>query len=102
MVAERHVGRGPGIEEDARADSAAGSVRVADGPVLLEGLGAVDGGSIDAGALVELVGGAVMLDRAASLASRALGKVLDMHVEVGGKLALQGCSLHGPRRCSTR
>lgn len=40
--AELHAGSSPSIEELAGIDGAAGAVVVTDGPVLLEGLGAVD------------------------------------------------------------
>lgn len=57
--AEGHAGVLPGVEEVGHGDGSAGALVVADGPELLEGLGAVDGGGVGAGALVQLVGGAV-------------------------------------------
>lgn len=43
MVAKRHISRGPSIEEDPGVDCAASTLSVADGPVLLERLSAVNG-----------------------------------------------------------
>lgn len=40
-------------------DGAAGALVLADGPVLLEGAGSINGGLVDAGGLGNLVGGAV-------------------------------------------
>ena len=70
--AELHAGSSPSIEELAGIDGAAGAVVVTDGPVLLEGLGAVDCRSVDTSALVKLVGSSVHGDLTARLASRAL------------------------------
>lgn len=71
MVAKGHVGSLPSVEEDTHVDGAAGALVVTDGPVLLEGGSSINGGSIGAGALVELVGRAIVLDGATRLASRA-------------------------------
>lgn len=71
MLTKRHSGGLPRVKEDARIDGPADAALGADGPVLLEGLGAVDGGLLRAGALVELVGAAIRLDAALSLAGAA-------------------------------
>lgn len=56
----------------ARGDGASNTLGAADGPVLLEGFGAFDGGSVGASADVDVVGAAV-----------------------GGDLALLGCAAGG-------
>ena len=51
-----HAGLLPSIEEDTGVDGAAGALIGADGPVLVEGGGALDGRLLHAGALEEVVG----------------------------------------------
>lgn len=67
MVAKRHASIGPRAEDDTHVDAAALAVLLTDSPVLLEGLGAVDGGLLVAGALVQVVRRAGVLDGAAGL-----------------------------------
>lgn len=55
----------PGVDKVLEGDGSAGALVGADGPVLLEGGGAVDGGLVGAGRDTELVGGAVGGDGAA-------------------------------------
>lgn len=71
MVSKSHASISPGIEDSLHVDSAAAALVAADGPVLVEGLDAVDGGLLHAGGLVEIVGVAVVVDSALVLASRA-------------------------------
>lgn len=71
MVSKSHTSRGPSIEDSLHVDGAAAALVAADGPVLVEGLDAVDGGLLVAGGLVEIVGVAVVVDGALVLASRA-------------------------------
>lgn len=71
MVSKSHASRIPSIKDSLHVDGAAGALVAADGPVLVEGLGAVDGGLLHAGSLVEIVGVAVVVDGALVLASRA-------------------------------
>jgi hypothetical protein len=104
--AELHASLFPGVEVSADIDAALGAVLLADGPVLLEGLGAVDGGGVGAGALEDLVGAAVNIDGSLALSAaggvvgaeglddvildeRALGPAVDgeVAVTVGGVLS---------------
>lgn len=71
MVSKSHTSRGPSIEDSLHVDSAAAALVATDSPVLVEGLGAVDGGLVVARGLVEIVGVAVVVDGAFVLASRA-------------------------------
>lgn len=74
VVAHAHAGALPGLEELARVDGAAVALLLADGPVLLEGAGPLDGGLVDARRLVQSVGAAGGLERAARL--RAVARVV--------------------------
>ncbi|KAI6754144.1 hypothetical protein HG530_013320 [Fusarium avenaceum] len=103
---ELHAGLRPGIEVGADIDAALGAVLLADGPVLLEGLGAVDRGGVGASGLEDLVGAAVNLNGSLALSAaggvvgaeclndvvldeRALGPAVDgeVAVTVGGVLS---------------
>lgn len=103
---ELHAGLRPGIEVGADIDAALGAVLLADGPVLLEGLGAVNRGGVGAGGLEDLVGAAVNIDGSLALSAaggvvgaeglddvvldeRALGPAVDgeVAVTVGGVLS---------------
>lgn len=68
----------PGVEVSASVDRAAGALAAADGPVLLEGTGALDGGGVGAGAGVDVVDGAVDVDL--SLLGGARGGVVGSKV----------------------
>lgn len=59
MGAELHALSSPCIEVGLHVDRAGAALVCADGPVLVEGLGAIDGGLVDALGLRDLVGGAV-------------------------------------------
>lgn len=104
--AELHAGLRPGIEVGADIDATLGAVLLADGPVLLEGLGAVDRGGVGASGLEDLVGAAVNIDGSLALSAaggvvgaeclddvvldeRALGPAVDgeVAVTVGGVLS---------------
>lgn len=68
----------PGIKVIRRRDSAAAALGLADGPVLAEGGGALDGGLVDARGLVDVVGAAVRGD--AAEAGGARGRVVGAEV----------------------
>jgi hypothetical protein len=55
MVAEAHAGLVPGIEVVLHVDGTAGTLVAADGPVLVEGLGSIDGRLLVPGGDVEVV-----------------------------------------------
>ena len=59
----------PSIEVSTDVDATGGSVILADGPVLLKGLSAVDGGSVGTGLGEDVVGAAVNLDGALLLST---------------------------------
>lgn len=67
MVTQRHTSLLPSLEDGAHVDGSALAVLLTDSPVLLEGLGAVDGGLLVTSALVEVVGGTGVLEGAALL-----------------------------------
>lgn len=107
MLAERHASALPRVEEDGRVDGAADAVLGADGPVLLEGRGAVDRGLLRAGALIELVGAVGRLDAAPGFAGAARvvvavgvdDVVLDQRVAgpaVDGEVLLWPCQFQFP------
>jgi hypothetical protein len=108
VVTEGHAGVLPCLENDTHIDGTALALLGADGPVLLEGLGAVDGGLLVAGALVQLVGRAGMLDGAArlGLAARVVLAAEIMVLVTGLKVFSQaswGCGLlTGTQLRSTR
>ena len=96
-----------------KVDGAAGAVLLADGPVLLEGGGALNGRLVGAGGLEESVGAAVDLGSAdggggggrvvgteglndVELDQRALGPAVEGEVPVAGSLEslLAGCIRH--------
>lgn len=80
MVTKGHPRRRPRVKEGPRVDGPAGPQVPADGPVLLEGGGTVDGRLVGAGALVEVVRAVIGLDGAAGLTSTTgvvLAHVLD-------------------------
>lgn len=54
----------PGVEVSSGVDSAAGSLALADRPVLLKGLGALDGRSVGSSADIDVVGSTVACDGA--------------------------------------
>lgn len=54
----------PGVEVSSGIDSAAGSLALTDGPVLLKGLGALNGRGVGPSANVDVVGSAVACDGA--------------------------------------
>ena len=62
MGAELETGAGPGVEVVLHVDGAAGALLLADGPVLVEGGGAIDGGLVDALGAVDVVDTAVRGD----------------------------------------
>lgn len=92
VVAEGHAGALPGLEDGAHADGAAGAVLVADGPVLLEGLGAINRGLLVTSGLVQAVGRAGVLDRAAGLGLGA-GVVLAAFAESAFFFSSSSCLL---------
>lgn len=57
MGAELEALVGPGLEVRGHIDAAAGALVLADGPVLLEGRGTLDGGLVGTGRLEDLVPG---------------------------------------------
>jgi hypothetical protein len=59
LSAQVHAVGSPGVEVGSDIDGAAGAVVLADGPVLLKGRGAVDGGLVGAGGLEDVVDAAV-------------------------------------------
>ena len=59
----------PSIEVSTDVDATGGSVILADGPVLLKGLSAVDGGGVGTGLGEDVVGAAVNLDGALLLST---------------------------------
>jgi len=65
----------PGIEVVLDGDAAADTVVLADGPVLIEGRGALNGRRVHTSGLVNLIGAAVALD-AADLGGAAGGVVV--------------------------
>ena len=71
VLAEVHAVLGPGVEVVLHVDGAADALGGADGPVLLEGPGAVDRGLVGAGRDVDVVGAAVGLEAALVLAAAA-------------------------------
>jgi hypothetical protein len=71
VVSKSHASISPSIEDSLHIDSAAAALVAADGPVLVEGLLAVDRGLVVAGGLVQIIGVAVVVDGALVLASRA-------------------------------
>lgn len=80
MLAQLQTSLGPRIEVVAHSDGTTGALLLADRPVLVEGLGAVDGRLVVAGSLVDVVGGAVGGDGAETLGARRRvvgAKVLD-------------------------
>jgi hypothetical protein len=80
VLAEPHAHVGPGVEVGGRVDAAAGALVAAHRPVLLEGLGTVDGRRVGAGGLVDVVDGAVRGHLALLLRARrgvVRSKVLD-------------------------
>jgi hypothetical protein len=80
VLTERHALAGPGIEVGLHVDRTAGALVLANGPVLLKGLCAVNGGLVGAGALRNLVRGTVGGDGALVLRLRGRvvrAKVLD-------------------------
>ena len=64
MLTQLQTSVGPGIEVVLSSDGATNTAALADGPVLFEGRGALNGRSILTRSLVDLVGGAVALDGA--------------------------------------
>jgi hypothetical protein len=97
--AEREASLGPGVEVGADIDRARGAVALADGPELVKGAGALDGGLVDARRLGDRVGAAVLLERAERLgvgrgvivAERLDDVVLDQRVlgpPVDGQIAV--------------
>lgn len=86
--AHGHARALPGVEEVARRDGAAGPLVAPDGPVLVEGRGAIDGRRVGPRRLVQVVGAAVGRDGALGLGARArvvLAKVLeDVVLDQGG------------------
>lgn len=75
VAAQAHILRSPGIEEEASVDSSAGALALANGPKLLEGLIAIDGGRVGTGALAKRVCCSVVCDSAAA-GGRGAGVVL--------------------------
>lgn len=61
-VAQVHSQLGPSIEVVGSGHSAAGTLALADGPVLVEGRSALDGGLVDLLVLVDVVGSAIAVD----------------------------------------
>ena len=57
--AEWHAGLGPGVEVSSGIDGTANTLALTNGPVLLEGLGAVDGRCVSTGGLEDVVGGSI-------------------------------------------
>lgn len=78
--AQLHALGGPRVEDGGHVDGAAGALVVTDGPVLLEGTGAIDRGGVGAGVLVELVIGTVDGDGALGGGSRALVQENDVSI----------------------
>lgn len=64
VLTELHALGSPGVEVGLHVDGAGAALVLADGPVLVEGLGAVDGGLVDTLGLGDLVGRAVGSDAA--------------------------------------
>jgi hypothetical protein len=64
VLTELHALGSPGVEVGLHVDGAGAALVLADGPVLVEGLGAVDGGLVDTLGLRNLVGRAVCGDGA--------------------------------------
>jgi len=71
VVSKIHASRAPRVEVVLHVDGSADTLIAADGPVLVEGLGAVDGGLLVAGRDVEVVGVAVGVDGAPVLSTVA-------------------------------
>lgn len=78
MLTELHALGGPGVEVGLHVDGAGAALVLADGPVLVEGLGAVDGGLVDTLGLRNLVGRAVRGDGALDAGGR--GRVVGTEV----------------------
>lgn len=78
MGSELETRAGPGIEVLLHWDGSAGSLLLTDRPVLLEGLGALDGWLVVTGGLVEIVDGAA--DGDGTLAGSAGGGVVGAKV----------------------
>ena len=97
-ISQVHVIPPPSIEVacnvDLTADSSSGVLLgVADGPELLEGLGSIDGWSVDTGSLQDIVVGAVAVHGALLLGSRAedtikISGVTRQQSELGANLGL--------------
>lgn len=68
---ELHAELGPGVEVVAGGHGTAGALALTDGPVLVEGLGAGDGGLVHLSVLVDVVVGTVAVDGALVLHARA-------------------------------
>lgn len=64
MGTEVQSNSSPGVEVSSGVYSAAGSLALTDGPVLLKGLGALNGRSVGSSANVDVVGSAVAGDGA--------------------------------------
>jgi hypothetical protein len=67
VLTELHALGGPGVEVSLHVDASTSALVLADRPVLLEGLGAVNGRSVGPGGLGNLVGGTVGGDGALDL-----------------------------------
>lgn len=61
-IAQVHSQLGPSIEVVGSGHSTAGALALADGPVLVEGRSALDGGLIDLLVLVDVVGSTIAID----------------------------------------
>lgn len=79
---QTQTGGRPGVEVVLHGDGAADALGGADGPVLVEGRGALDGRLVVAGGEVDVVGAAVALERALVLrvGARVVGAVGLNHV----------------------
>lgn len=64
LSAQVHAGRSPCVEVSSGVHASGGAVFLADGPELLEGRRAINGGLVGAGRLEDVVGAAVSSDRA--------------------------------------
>lgn len=62
MVTKAHASLSPSVEVSLHVNRAAGALVAADGPVLVEGLGAVDGRLVVAGGHVDIVGVTISVD----------------------------------------